>query len=109
MWKRLYLESCYIDNSVIMCDEIIDAEATSYEEETKTISTNFNEKNVICKTKSFYILLASLLITITLLLKAVDIYFCLKKYKAKQKHLLSYYVKIDKSINVLQMWTVMMN
>ena len=27
-----------------MCDEIIDAE-------TKTVTTNFNEKNAICKTK----------------------------------------------------------
>ena len=48
MWKRLYLESCscsckfgkYLasitDDSVITCDEII--------EETKTVSTNFNEK-----------------------------------------------------------------
>ena len=44
-----YLASI-IDNSVIRCDEII-------EEETKTLTTNFNEKNGICKTKRFYILL----------------------------------------------------
>ena len=38
-----------------MCDKIIDAdtEAKSYDEETKTIP-----KNIICETKSFYILLA---------------------------------------------------
>ena len=36
-----------IDDSVI-CDEIVDAE-------TKTILTNFNEKNMICKTQNFYI------------------------------------------------------
>ena len=47
-------------NSVITCDEII--------EETKTIPTKFNEKNIICGTKSFHILLAFLLITIALLI-----------------------------------------
>ena len=52
-----YLASI-IDNSVIRCDEIIDAEAKSCEEETKTIATNSNEKNAICKTQNFYILLA---------------------------------------------------
>ena len=35
---------------MIMCDEFI--------EETKTVTTNFNEKNGICKTKKFYIILA---------------------------------------------------
>ena len=55
MWKRLYLESCYMclekyllsipDNLVITSDKII--------EETKTIPTNFNEKNIIRETKSF--------------------------------------------------------
>ena len=43
-----YLAS-FIDDSVITCDEII--------EETKTISTNFNKKNIIYETKNFYILL----------------------------------------------------
>ena len=43
-----------------------------FEEETKTVTTNFNEKNAICKTKNVYILLAFLLITITLLI-AVEI------------------------------------
>ena len=38
-----YLASI-IDDSVIPCYEIIDAEAKSYDEETKTIPTNFNEK-----------------------------------------------------------------
>ena len=33
------------------CDVII-------EKETKTVKTNFNEKNGICRTKNFYILLA---------------------------------------------------
>ena len=38
-----YLASI-MDNSMIMCDEIIHAEAKSYDEETKTIPTNFNKK-----------------------------------------------------------------
>ena len=51
-----------IGDSVIMCDDII--------EETKTVTTSFNEKNAIYKTKDFYILLAFFLITITLLIVA---------------------------------------
>ena len=78
-----YLASV-LDDSAIMCDEIIyadvDAEAKSNdkaklnnkaksnEEETKTIPRNFNEKKVTCKTQKFYILLAFLLITIALLI-----------------------------------------
>ena len=34
-----------MDDSAIMCDEVIE----SYEKETKTSSTNFNEKKAICK------------------------------------------------------------
>ena len=64
-----------IDDSEIMCDEII--------EETRTILTNFNEINAICKARYFYILLAFSLITIALLI-AISIYFCPMKYKAKQ-------------------------
>ena len=45
-----------------MCDEII--------EETKTVPTIFNKKKVTCKIKSFYILLAFLLITLVLLIVA---------------------------------------
>ena len=44
-----------IYDSVITCDEIIDAEAKSHDEETKTVTANFNEKNVTCKAKNFYI------------------------------------------------------
>ena len=94
-----YLASI-IDNSVIMCDEII--------EETKTIPTNLNEKNVLCKRKSFCILLTFLLITIALLI-AVTISFCQIKYKAKQKHLLLCYITNGKLINVLLIMIVMMN
>ena len=38
--------------SAIRCDEIIDPDAeVSNNEETKTIPTNFNEKNITVKTK----------------------------------------------------------
>ena len=66
-----------------MSDEIIE----SYDEEIKTIPTNFNEKKAICKKQNFYILLAFLLITIALLI-AVSIYCCLIKYHAIEN---SYY------------------
>ena len=65
--------------SEINCDEIIDVK-----------EKNFNEKNITCKTQSFYILLTLLLITITLLI-AVSIYCCLIKYHEKQKHLLPFH------------------
>ena len=57
-----------MDDSAFMCDEII--------EETKTVPTNFNEKNISCKIQNFYILLAFLLITIALLID-VSIYYYL--------------------------------
>ena len=38
-----YLSST-INNEVITCDEIIDAEAKLYDEEVKTVPTNFNKK-----------------------------------------------------------------
>ena len=38
------LSITWLLDSVITCDKIIDAEAKSYKEETKTIKTNFNEK-----------------------------------------------------------------
>ena len=40
---------------------------------------NFNEKNITCKTQSFFILPTFLLISITLLI-AVSIYYYLTKY-----------------------------
>ena len=67
-----YLASIIVD-SVITCNKIID------NQETKTIPTNFNEKNITCKTQNFYILIAFLLITIALL-RAVSIYCYLIKY-----------------------------
>ena len=65
----------------IICDEIIDIK-----------ETNFNVKNITCKTQSFYIILTFLLITITLLI-AVSIYCYLIKYRAKQKHLSPFHKK----------------
>ena len=56
-----------MDDLTIICDGVID----SYNEEVKIISTNFNEKKVICKTQSFYILLTFLIITIALLIALV--------------------------------------
>ena len=76
-----------MDDSAIMCNEIIE----SYDEETETIPTNFNENKTTCKTQIFYILLSFLLITIALLI-TVSIYCYLIKYRAKQKHLLGFYV-----------------
>ena len=45
---------------MITCDEIIDTDAKSYNEETKTIPKYFSETKVACKTKNFYILLTFL-------------------------------------------------
>ena len=86
-----------MDDSAIICDEVIDAntkatlndKSKSNNEETKTIPTNFNEKKAICKTQTFYILLAFLWITIALLIPG-GFYYYLIKYWAKQKHLLSF-------------------
>ena len=57
----------------------MDDSATIYDEIIYTEETNFNEKNVACKTQNFYILLAFLLITIALLI-GVSIYCYLIKY-----------------------------
>ena len=73
------LKASITDDSVITCEEIVDAVAKSYGETKKTVSTNFNEKKVSFKTKKFYILLTFILITITLLI-AVSIYCYLIKY-----------------------------
>ena len=43
-----------MDDLVIVCDKVIDAEGKSYDE-IKTIPTNFNEKEATCKTQNFYI------------------------------------------------------
>ena len=79
-----YLSS-NMDDSVITCDEIIE----SYDKEIKIIPTNFNGKKATCKTKTLYILLTFLLITIALLI-AVNNYCCMVKHWPKQKHLLPF-------------------
>ena len=70
---------------MITCDEVI----KSYDEEIKTIPTNFDEKNITCKTQSFYILLTFLLVAITLLIAVSKCYYLIK-YWTKQKHLLPF-------------------
>ena len=63
MLKRLYLKSLYMqlskylasimNDSTIICDEVI----MFYDQEIKTIPTNFNVKKVTCKMQIFYIYL----------------------------------------------------
>ena len=57
-------------------------------------------KNIICEIKGFYILPAFLLITIALL-TTISICCYLIKCKAKQKHLLPFYVTNNKLKEVL--------
>ena len=57
---------------MITCDEIIDAEAKFSDKETKRVPINFNEKKAMCKTQNFYILLAFIWITITLLIAILN-------------------------------------
>ena len=64
-----------MDDSALTCGEIIE----SYDEETKTIPTNFTEKEATCKIQNFYILLVFLSI-FTVLLIAVIIYCYSIKY-----------------------------
>ena len=57
LWKGKI--ATIFDDSVIMCDEVIesydkDVEAKSYNE-TKTIPTNFNGKKATCKNLSIFI------------------------------------------------------
>ena len=76
-------------------------EVKSYGEETKTIS-----KNMICETKSlffifyFFFFFSFLLNGITFLIP-VSIYCYLIKYRAKQKHLLLFYVTNNELKEVL--------
>ena len=69
-----------MDDSAITCDEVLEP----YNEGTKTIPTNFNEKKATCEMQIS--IFAFLLITIALLI-AVSIYCFLIKYRAGQKHL----------------------
>ena len=85
-----------MDGSTITCDEIIE----SYNEDTKAVSTNFNEKETICKMQNFYILLVFLLITIALMI-AVSIYCYSIKYRVKQRHLLPFHSTNNKLKEVM--------
>ena len=86
-----------MDDSAIMCDEIIE----SYKEET-----NFNEKKATCNTQNFYILLSFLLITIALLI-AVSICCYLIKYWGKQNHLLPFHFKNSELKEIIyQRWVI---
>ena len=49
--KNVQYLASIVDDSVITCDEVID------KERTKTVTTNFKEKNAICESKKIYILL----------------------------------------------------
>ena len=82
--NRQYLASI-MEDSAITCDDIIE----TYDDET-----NFNEKRATFKTQkqNFYILLAFLIITITLLID-VTIYSYLIKYWAKQRKSLPFHFK----------------
>ena len=75
-----------MNDLVIACGVII-------EEETKTVTGSFTEEISVYKTKKFFILLVFLIITDALLI-AVSIYRFLINFKAKQKHLLPFYVRI---------------
>ena len=74
-----------MDDSVIKYDEINETTKTVQIKSipTKSISTEFNEKEVICKMKNFYFLLAFLLITMILSI-TISIYF-FKKIVHKTK------------------------
>ena len=82
--NRKYLARI-IDNSAITYDEVIE----SYDEETKTIPTNFNEKKQLVKYKISILSILKFLLITTALLIVVSIYCYPIKYRAKRKHWLS--------------------
>ena len=94
----LYVQS-NIDNSEIICDEIIGATKCTSRKTIPIISTS--TKLVPTKRTStyFYILLIFLSITIALLI-AVSIYWYLIKNQSKQKYLLTYHDTSNKSIEI---------
>ena len=68
-----------MDNSAFVFDEVIDA----YNEETKTLPTNFNEKKTTCKNAKF-------LYFTWIFNKYYSIINSIIKYQAKQKTFISY-------------------
>ena len=71
---------------VIFRDEVIEL----LDEEIRTITITFYDKNITCKAHNFYVILPFLLITIAILI-AISIYYYLIKFQAKQKHLLPFH------------------
>ena len=61
-----------MDDSRIICDQVIDP----FNEEVKTIPTNFNEKEVTCKAQNFYSFLAFLLVAIALAIVFTVCIYC---------------------------------
>ena len=81
-----------MDDSGTSCDEVINADAKTKQndEETKNFQEILMKKNLTIKTQNFYISVTFLSIT-TALLIAVSIYCYLTKYQAKQKQLLPFH------------------
>ena len=52
-----YLAYIFGNDILIICEEILDVRVKSFDEETKTVSTKVNEKEVASKIKKLYILL----------------------------------------------------
>ena len=96
IWENGEYLASIMDDSMILCDEII----KSYDEEIKTILTNFSEKNVTCKTQNLYVLLAFLLVT-TSLLTAISIYFYMIKYLTKHSLPFHDIKNLNKSILII--------
>ena len=97
-----------MDDSVIICDEVIDADAklslkesklrlkdNNNEDEIKTIPTNFNEKKVTCKTQKF-LYFTCLFINYHYIINSCQ-YILLPDKIAKQKHC-HYTTKIKTSL-----------
>ena len=76
-----------MDDSGIICGKIIE----SFDEETKTIPTNFNEKRGTCKMQNFYIFTSVCINYYIIIDSCVSIYCYLIRYWAKQKHLLLFH------------------
>ena len=91
-----YVGSITVD-SAITCNEVIEVTKTVPTKtfSWKTVSTNFHREKVTYKIENFYILVAFLLIFIALLI-TVSIYYCFKKHRPNQKHLLPYHDIISK-------------
>ena len=77
---------CTIDNSAIMCDEIINVEVIVSTTVTIIVSTNFCNKSVRYK-MNCYILHTVLLVIIVVFIIAI-IYYHFVKHKSKRKNIL---------------------